>query len=231
MINPARLRLRQSAFQAVRSILVFTGLLFAFFILYGRVSEHFGNKKHPDFLTSLEVTSFAGAVWFCLISIPRLYKTAVWAPAEEVLDEIPKTSQRSDAAFSAFVAMEYFCLILNRTFVVFVSKVGLHGWKVQGPVSNLHRNYFASYLDLLKDPALMSSPEAVEKLANLGGGFTIPRSDVESVAFDPTAKWGMGGIPHSGKINIKLSSGRSREFILLGSQEGERIRHQILGEP
>jgi len=38
----------------------------------------------------------------------------------------------------------------------------------------------------------------------------------------------MGGIPHSGRILVSLSSGKSREFILLGSVYNDGIRDKML---
>ena len=38
--------------------------------------------------------------------------------------------------------MEYYRLILNRTFVVFITPEGLYGWKAEGPASwRNHRHY------------------------------------------------------------------------------------------
>ncbi len=39
----------------------------------------------------------------------------------------------------------------------------------------------------------------------------------------------MGGIPHSGKLKVKQRSGKLREFILLGQQDGNAIRAAVLG--
>jgi hypothetical protein len=44
----------------------------------------------------------------------------------------------------------------------------------------------------------------------------------------------MGGVPHSGRIHVRLASGVSREFILLGDVDVDGVRDQIvfaLGTP
>ena len=74
--------------------------------------------------------------------------------------------------------MEYYGLILNRTFVVFIAPEGLCGWKAEGPVGSANPAYFEPYADMPKDPELMQNREAVRKLSRLRGGFFIPRSDI-----------------------------------------------------
>jgi hypothetical protein len=124
--------------------------------------------------------------------------------------------------------MEYFALILNRTFVVFIAPEGLYGYKAIGPVTTAAPLFFEPLVDMLKDPELMHDKEAVKQLSELKGGFFIPRSDIAAVEVIPTQKWGMGPIPHSGRIRVSLSSGQSREFILLGIVDGEAVRQRIL---
>ncbi len=50
----------------------------------------------------------------------------------------------------------------------------------------------------------------------------------EAVDYTPESKWGMGPIPHSGKLYLRTRAGKSREFILLGRQNGEAVRAAIL---
>jgi hypothetical protein len=38
----------------------------------------------------------------------------------------------------------------------------------------------------------------------------------------------MGGIPHSGRLEVKHVSGRTAEFILLGKVDGGAIRQAVL---
>jgi len=142
------------------------------------------------------------------------------------------SASRCDAQnsqLSGFVAMEYYALMLNRTFVVFVSPDGLYGWKAAGVVPAGVGDYFKHYSEMLKDPKVMHDIAAVRNLASLKGGFFIPRSEIRSAEFIAKPKLGMGGIPHSGRVLVSLTSGKSREFILLGKADGEHIRRLILG--
>lgn len=169
-----------------------------------------------------------GSVTFCGHLGYSLVRVLNDAPAVAVLEKLPPGSVENGTCFGGFVAMEYFALILNRTYVVFVTPDRLYAWKVRGPVTNWNPAYFLPYSKMLNDRKLRCSYEAVEKLANLRGGFVIPRSEVVSVEPVYKQKWGMGGIPHSGRIRVRLTSGRSREFILLGSVSPERIRQELL---
>jgi len=148
-------------------------------------------------------------------------------PAVEILDQLPEVPAHDSPKFDGFVTMEYYCLMLNRTYVIFISSEGLFGWKANGPVSNADPAYFQPYVALLEDASLMHDSKAVHQLAGLPGGFFIPRSNIVSVEFVSRLKWGMGGIPHSGRIVVKLASGRSREFILLGPAQGEKVRLKL----
>jgi hypothetical protein len=128
---------------------------------------------------------------------------------------------------AGFVAMEYFAAILNRTFVIFIAPEGLYGWKAVGPVIGWNPLYFEPYAKMLDDPKLMQDLTAVRKLSLRRGGFFIPRSEIVSIEAIHKAKWGMGGIPHSGKILIRLVSGSQREFVALGNVELDQIKRSI----
>jgi hypothetical protein len=134
------------------------------------------------------------------------------------------------AALSGFVAMEYYALFLNCTFVVFIARDGLYGWKAAGLVAAGTRpDYFQEYAKLLGDPKLMNDITAARKLAELKGGFFIPRSEITSAEIVPKQKEGMAGIYHTGRILVHLASAKKREFILLGQKiDGDRIRRLIL---
>lgn len=136
----------------------------------------------------------------------------------------------SKTQLAGFVAMQYYALILNRTFVVFTSPEGIYGWKVVGLVAagrGAYR-YFEPFQQMLDDPSQMPSHEEVLELSNEGGGFFIARSSITGVEFNPKHKWGMGGIPHSGRLEVKHISGKTAEFILLGEVDGEAIRQAVL---
>lgn len=131
---------------------------------------------------------------------------------------------------TGFVGMQYYALILNRTFVVFISPEGIYGWKVVGIVAAGRGafRYFEPYQQMLDDPSQMPSQEEICRLSSLRGGFFISRSSIVAVEFNPKRKWGMGGIPHSGRLEVKHASGRTAEFILLGKVDGGAIRQAVL---
>jgi hypothetical protein len=111
---------------------------------------------------------------------------------------------------------------------VFIAPEGLYGWKASGPVTNSNRTYYEPYLEMVQDPELMRDREAITKLSKLRGGFFIERKSILGVEADNRQKWGMGGIPHAGRIHIRLQPGVSREFILLGSQPLDEVRNWIV---
>jgi len=130
-------------------------------------------------------------------------------------------------AIRGFLTMEYYFLILNRSFVVFTYPEGLYGWKFSGPVSSRTPLFFVPFEDVATDPELLPSTEDFKELMEESGSFFIARSEIASVDYDPTQKWGMGPVPHSGKLYVRLTTGRSRELILLGSQYGEAARAAV----
>lgn len=156
--------------------------------------------------------------------------TAISAqPLYDILNEETPDSELLDKPLRGFVAMEYYYGILNRTFVVFISFQFLYGWRACGAVTNGNRTYYEPLLEMLRDPDIARDRTAIEKLAKLRGGFCYASSAIAGVAVDGRQKWGMGGIAHSGRINIRLISGRRREFILLGDQIPEEVRDCIVG--
>ncbi len=105
---------------------------------------------------------------------------------------------------------------------------GLYGWKAEGIVTASRPMYFQPYADMLEDPELMRDREAIRRLSQLKGGFFIPRSDVVAADVIYAHKWGMAGIPHSGRVRLRMASAKSREFILLGSVSVDSIQQRIL---
>jgi hypothetical protein len=127
-----------------------------------------------------------------------------------------------------FVAMEYFALILNRSFVIFLVAEGLRGWKFSGPVANRDPLYFKPVEGMLDDPEVEPGSSDFKEWMNERPGFLIPTGQIVRADFDPTKKWGMGSIPHSGKLYLHLTENRKREFILLGDADGEYLREAII---
>lgn len=151
-----------------------------------------------------------------------------------------------------FIAMQYYGLILNRTFLVLITDEAIIGFKVNGLVSieskggsgisglitkkivdtmtiggNLMNPYsYIKHKYLNKLHGLELSDENILKQNN--SNFVIKKSDIKAAYYDLTKKWGMGYYPHDGKVYIELEKGKKREFIILGSQSGQKIANKIL---
>ena len=192
------------------------------------VNDLFDGKWRVDWKFILVISGFAGLAVLIWTFFSGYFSLRAAAPADAILDRDPSISTNPKEAMSGFVGMEYYGLILNRTYLVFAAPDGLYGWKVEGPVSAARPQFYEPYKKMLDDPKLMRDRGAVEDLAKLKGGFFIPGSEVAYVEATDKSKWGMGGIPHSGRIRIGLTTGKCREFILLGSVSPEVIRDRIL---
>ena len=135
----------------------------------------------------------------------------------------------------SFVAMEYYWLMLNRTFKIFLTSEYLVGVKVQGIIAASPK--YAINPEWQNQDKFV--PEGIsEKYGNESltineileanrNNFALKISDVCSVSFDKSKKWGMGSVPHTGKIYVSTSNGRTREFILLGKQDGENVCREL----
>jgi len=137
---------------------------------------------------------------------------------------------------SAFIAMEYWMLILTRIFLVLATDGMLYGCKVRRffkpPTSEKEvRRWFDLRFYLTSRNITKcrgTGPTFDASLAEDVADFTISRDQIESVEFDPTAKWGMGAVPHTGKLYVKMRDGNRREFIILGAQNGHEIEEQLV---
>jgi len=144
-----------------------------------------------------------------------------------------------------FVAMEYHAFILNRTFLILIAEGRMIGIVVSGviaandrgdhltrlvsdklspdgdltnPLTYINERYRKKY----KDIDLVSGDLSTINKAN----FQIALSEITDVTYDPSKKWGVGPYPHDGKIYV-TANGSRREFIILGSQSGEKIAKVI----
>jgi len=143
-----------------------------------------------------------------------------------------------------FVAMQYYGLILNRTYLVLITNNHLVGIVANGLVSVQKSDPLASIitglisidgdlnnpLSYLKDKYLKRVEHLnllVDDLKKVNSAnFKINIKDILSVAFDPSKKWGMGYYPHDGKVYVTTKD-KKREFIILGSQSGKKILELI----
>jgi hypothetical protein len=167
-------------------------------------------------------------VVFTIYFALNLWRVSKAQQIEEIVDQETPKSELLKSPLYGFVTMEFYWLILNRTFVVFVAREGLYGWKAAGPVTNANRRYFEPLQQMVEDKELMRDLPAIRKLAGVGGGFFLGQSDLASVTSDDRSQWGMGGIPHSGHVRLQFSSGKSRKFILLGTVIPEEVRDCIV---
>jgi hypothetical protein len=132
----------------------------------------------------------------------------------------------------SFVAMQYYWLMLNRTFEVFVTGSKLCAARVRGLMAS------PGFIDaawknpqFYVRPGLRSRYESVdpESTAFLGldnANFQIPRSEISTVEHHRT-KWGMGAVPYSGRLVISLTGQRECELVLLGAQDGKAIAARL----
>lgn len=176
---------------------------------------------------------FAGAgVFFAAVFVFfftwNLVRAARAQPVYDILEEETPESELSVQPLYGFVAMEFFWGILNRTFLVLVASDGLYGWKVTGPVTNSNRRYFEPFQEMAADTEFMRDLPAIRKLAALPGGFIYPPSQIASITSDDRSQWGMGGIPHSGHVHVRLASGTTRKLILLGEVIPENVRDRMI---
>lgn len=146
-----------------------------------------------------------------------------------------------------FVAMQYFGLILNRTFLVLLTKDQIIGIKVNGIISvesggnrlvkelsntmtvkgdlqNPYSYIKSKYLDRVKDLELVDTEILKQDKSN----FVIYRADIFNAYHDPKKKWGMGYYPHDGKVYVLTNDGKKKEFIILGNQSGNKVASLIL---
>ncbi|MBZ5590806.1 MAG: hypothetical protein LAP39_01115 [Acidobacteriia bacterium] len=126
-----------------------------------------------------------------------------------------------------FVGMEYFALILNRSFLVFITEDGLRSWQFRGVVSSLEPLFYEPVEVLLDDPDMTPGAPAFEELMQQRRTLFVPYTEIRSVEFVNRQKWGMGPISHAGRLRVQFRKRRTREFILLGNANGNLIRDMI----
>lgn len=143
--------------------------------------------------------------------------------------------------------MQYYGLILNRTYLVLVTNDRIIGLKVNGLVSvesggnilakelsktmtvkgdlqNPYSYVKSKYLDRLQDLELVDAEILKQDKSN----FVIQQADINNAYYDPKKKWGMGYYPHDGKVYILTNDGKKKELIILGNQSGQKIASLIL---
>lgn len=126
----------------------------------------------------------------------------------------------------SFVGMEYYALLLNRTFVLSIDDAHLRGVRCRGLTSTAGgRDALARFINRrlavtgdLDDPSSYIGERRRPHRADFG----IPLHAITAVVHDPRPKWGMGYYPHDGRVLVYTATG-TREFIVLGRQSGRAI--------
>jgi len=144
-----------------------------------------------------------------------------------------------------FVAMEYYNLIMNRTFLILLLEDCLLALKVNGYISVEADDFMIDMImdnnitrGSLENPHSYIKTKYLRKIINYSifdsriesahkSSFRVNYSNLENAKYDSTEKWGMGYYPHDGKVYLKLKSGKKRELIILGSQSGQKIANLI----
>ncbi len=143
------------------------------------------------------------------------------------------------------MAVEYYALMLNRTFIVLLTPTQLVGVKVNGMLSveggrdpltravtramavqDKNNPYAYGQGKYLKEVDNLDL-DGEEILKKSGGNFRIAYADMASVKYDPSKKWGMGPYPHDGKVYVTTKTGQKKEFIIIGEQDGAAIAQAI----
>ena len=145
-----------------------------------------------------------------------------------------------------FIAMEFYALVLNRTFLIVLHQGNMTGLKVNGqisaegggdPITMAITNSMSVKGDL-GNPNNYIKSKYLKKLAGhdiLGtdvlkvssGNFRIPLSHIIETRHNPKKKWGMGPYPHDGRVFVTTRDLKKREFIILGNQSGQKIAELI----
>jgi hypothetical protein len=135
----------------------------------------------------------------------------------------------------SFFAMEYYLGILNRTYQIFVTPTMITGGFVNSMIASP-----PGLLDYWFVPSRYARKNLIEIYEEISPysedfkskspffNFQYQKAEIQKAWYVPTLKWGMGTVAHSGKLYIKLASGRKREFILLGLQQGKEILQNLL---
>ena len=124
----------------------------------------------------------------------------------------------------SFVAMQYYWVMLNRTFEVFVTDTKICAARVGGLIASPTfvdekykepRFYVRPRLRARYDGV---DPDSSEFLAIDSANFQISRAEIGDIELHKT-KWGMGAVPYSGRIVMSLRDGGKKELVLVGTQD------------
>ena len=230
MPTSKRRHIRNVVISAIGGI-VLAGGVFACAAIHYFLDGHPHRNWQAVLFLDTEFAAIMGLGWFILVFLYRFLTTSHQDGLEDaLLDESPPIEEL-EIPMTGFVTMEYYNLIWNRTFVVFIANEGLYGWKALGATTGKDKLYFQPFEALVHEEEFMRDRIRIQKLAALRGGFFIPRDTISNVEVSDKKKWGMSGIPHSGRIRITQQDGSWRELILLGSADPAAIKNAVLLTP
>lgn len=127
--------------------------------------------------------------------------------------------------------MEYYALILNRTYLLTIDGTHLDGIVCRGltsiesgaGVSRIATSKLAVHGNL-NDPKSYVDEHLLTKPNR--ANFSVSLGDVCSIEYTPKKKWGMGYYPHDGRVFIRTATDK-RELIILGCQSGREIAARL----
>lgn len=177
------------------------------------------------------------AVWFLfgrtrILSVMRPHALSEGITPESRYDAPTGNGDATDNP-TWFAAMEYYALILNRTYKVSVTDQMLVGATVRGLVisplvvtSSMLTQEFWVRTQTAKKYERIDLTSA--KLLQMhSANFQVHWNDIAQTEYRAGRKWGMGSVPHSGRLVLQLRDGRQRELILLGRQNGNALKEKF----
>jgi len=134
-----------------------------------------------------------------------------------------------------FIAMEYWMLLLNRIYLVTAVEGFLCGAKIRGttfspktPQENKPWFDLKFYLTQEVVDRYRGVEPGSDKFMSLNrANFRLALSDLQGAEFDPRKKFGMGYVPHTGRLYVLRNRLQKREFMLLGDQDGNAVADQL----
>lgn len=131
----------------------------------------------------------------------------------------------------AFIAMQYWLTLFNRTYVVLVKDGMVCGGKIRGmSFSPKTRQENKPWFDLkfYMTEEILNRYKGVDPLSDQfrsidRANFQFPSSKIVDAKFDPREKFGMGYVPHTGRLYLTPDRGRVKEFIILADQNGKQL--------
>lgn len=142
------------------------------------------------------------------------------------IDVARDNARRPEPDHLHFAAMEYYFLILNRSFEIIITAEGIYG-SLLGGVIYAHQpsvarasktgNGYDLFSEQQIDRARWFSIDDADFLTSHPQNFHYQKSTIASLSYDASNKWGMGPVLHSGKLCINTLDGKKRQLIPLGT--------------